>query len=142
MGQAQQWLEEAVRQHESGKLDEAAPLYERVLRIDPVLTWRALKLDRDIIDLPLLMDFMPPPPPIARMPPPPPIERMPPPPPIERMPPPPPNPPRPKASEVSTITSEPAISANAPAASTVAILFMMKRSLEEGSMRPSDQKTG
>jgi hypothetical protein len=102
----------------------------RVLRIDPVLTWRALKLDRDIIDLPLLIDFMLLPP----------IERMAPPPPIERMPPPPPIPPRPKASAVSTITSEPAISANAPAASTVAILFMMKRSLQEGSMRPSDQK--
>jgi hypothetical protein len=111
----------------------------RVLRIDPVLTWRALKLDRDIIDLPLLIDFMPLLP-IERMLLPP-IERMAPPPPIERMPPP-PIPPRPKASAVSTITSEPAISANAPAASTVAILFMMKRSLEEGSMRPSDQKTG
>jgi hypothetical protein len=109
----------------------------RVLRIDPVLTWRALKLDRDIIDLPLLIDFMPLLP-IERMLLPP-IERMPPPPPIERMPPP-PIPPRPKASAVSTITSEPAISANAPAASTVAILFMMKRSLQEGSMRPSDQK--
>jgi tetratricopeptide (TPR) repeat protein len=35
MGQVEQWLDEAVRQHESGKLDEAAPLFERVLRLDP-----------------------------------------------------------------------------------------------------------
>lgn len=35
MQNSQAWLDEAVRQHESGKLDEAAPLYERVLRLDP-----------------------------------------------------------------------------------------------------------
>src|SRR5262249_54262453 len=35
MGQAQEWLDEAVRRHESGDLDEAVPLYERVLRLDP-----------------------------------------------------------------------------------------------------------
>jgi tetratricopeptide (TPR) repeat protein len=35
MGQTEEWLDEAVRRHESGDLDEAAPLYERVLRLDP-----------------------------------------------------------------------------------------------------------
>ncbi len=35
MHDSQEWLDEALRQHESGKLDEAAPLYERVLRLDP-----------------------------------------------------------------------------------------------------------
>jgi len=35
MENAQALLDEAVRQHESGKLDDAAPLYQRVLRLDP-----------------------------------------------------------------------------------------------------------
>ena len=35
MENAQTLLDEAVRQHESGKLDAAAPLYQRVLRLDP-----------------------------------------------------------------------------------------------------------
>ena len=35
MENAQTLLDEALRRHESGKLDEAAPLYQRVLRLDP-----------------------------------------------------------------------------------------------------------
>src|SRR5438105_2610743 len=35
MENTQELLDEAVRHHESGRLDEAAPLYQRVLRLDP-----------------------------------------------------------------------------------------------------------
>lgn len=35
MANVQDWLDEAARHQESGRLDEAVPLYERVLRIDP-----------------------------------------------------------------------------------------------------------
>jgi tetratricopeptide (TPR) repeat protein len=35
MGQSEEWLDEAVRHHESGNLDAAAPFYERILRLDP-----------------------------------------------------------------------------------------------------------
>src|SRR5690242_7447134 len=35
MSHLQDWLDEAFRHHESGRFDDAAPLYERVLRIDP-----------------------------------------------------------------------------------------------------------
>ena len=35
METTQDLLDQAVRHHESGRLDEAAPLYERVLRVDP-----------------------------------------------------------------------------------------------------------
>ena len=35
MENTQELLDEAVRHHESGRLDEAAPIYQRVLRLDP-----------------------------------------------------------------------------------------------------------
>lgn len=35
MENSSEWLDEAVRQHESGQFEDAAPLYERVLRLDP-----------------------------------------------------------------------------------------------------------
>src|SRR6516225_517930 len=93
-----------------------------LLTLRETLTCRALTVDRLIVRLP---------PPIERMPPPPPpIERMPPPPP--KLCPPPPPPPRIAALAWSaTRMSELANSANAPAARTVAILFMMERSLRK-----------
>lgn len=35
MSEVERWLDEAARHQESGRLDQAAPLYERVLRFDP-----------------------------------------------------------------------------------------------------------